>query len=103
MNEIPKRTSATTERTDLSIVYASIGSLRPYARNARTHATRQIKLIAESIKAFGFTNPILTDQNNIIVAGHGRVEAAKLIGLAKVPTVRLSRYQKLTPEALTLN
>jgi hypothetical protein len=89
MNEIPKRTSATTERTDLSIVYAPIGSLRPYARNARTHTTRQIKLIAESIKAFGFTNPILTDQNNTIVAGHGRLEAARLIGMAKVPTVRL--------------
>ncbi len=46
-------------------------------------------MIAGNIKAFGFTNPILTDENNTIVAGHGRVEAAKLIGMADVPTVRL--------------
>jgi hypothetical protein len=89
MNDIPQSISSTSESKPLSIVYTSIGSLRAYARNARTHTKRQIKLIAESITAFGFTNPILTDQNNTIVAGHGRVEAAKLIGMAKVPTVRL--------------
>lgn len=89
MNDIQKGTPDIPEYKQLSIVYASTSSLRPYARNARTHTKRQIKMIAESIKTFGFTNPILTDQNNIIVADHGRVEAAKLIGMAKVPTVRL--------------
>jgi ParB-like nuclease domain len=89
MSEIPQSTSSTPENKPLSIVYASISSLRPYTRNARTHTKRQIRMIAQSIQAFGFTNPILTDESNSIVAGHGRVEAAKLIGMAKVPTVRL--------------
>jgi DNA modification methylase len=80
---------AAFQQEELSIVYASIDSLHPYGRNARTHTKRQIKMIADSIKTFGFTNPILTDGNNTIVAGHGRVEAAKLIGMTKVPTVRL--------------
>src|ERR1700680_4805614 len=89
MIDIPHAAAYTPENNQLFIVYASTALLRPYARNARTHTKQQIKLIAESIKAFGFTNPILTDENNTIVAGHGRVEAAKLIGMAKVPTVRL--------------
>src|ERR1700730_11641759 len=88
---------ATLQQEELSIFYASIDSLHPYARNARTHTKRQIRMIADSIKAFGFTNPILTDENNTIVAGHGRVEAAKLIGMAKVPTVRLGN---LTPDQI---
>jgi ParB-like chromosome segregation protein Spo0J len=87
----------TLENKQLSIVYTSISSLRPYTRNARTHTNRQVKMIAESIKAFGFTNPVLTDENNTIVAGHGRVEAAKLIGMAAVPTVRL---ENLTPNQI---
>jgi DNA modification methylase len=88
---------AAFQQEELSIVYASIDSLHPYGRNARTHTKRQIKMIADSIKMFGFTNPILTDENNTIVAGHGRVEAAKLIGMAKVPTVRLGN---LTPDQI---
>jgi DNA modification methylase len=74
---------------ELSISYRSVDSLHPYAQNARTHTKRQIKLIAESIKAFGFTNPILTDRANTIIAGHGRLEAAKLLGITKIPTVCL--------------
>src|SRR3954462_7818324 len=67
-----------------------LGSLRPYARNARTHSKRQIKQIARSIERFGFDNPILIDDDKQIIAGHGRTEAAKLIGMTIVPTVRLS-------------
>jgi DNA modification methylase len=93
----PKNDHMTPEAEELSIVYRSVDSLHPYNRNARTHTKRQIKMIAESIKAFGFTNPVLTDENYTIVAGHGRVEAAKLIGMAKVPTVRL---ENLTPDQL---
>lgn len=96
MNDIP-RSTIDTPNTKLSIVYTPVASLRPYAKNARTHTKRQIKMIAESIQAFGFTNPILTDGDNSIVAGHGRVEAAKLIGMAKVPTVRL---ENLTPDEI---
>jgi DNA modification methylase len=65
-------------------------ALRPYPRNARTHSKKQIKQIALSIEQFGFTNPVLISDTNEIIAGHGRVEAAKLLGLPEVPTVRLS-------------
>ena len=82
---------------ELSIVYRPVDSLNPFTRNARTHTKHQIKLISESIKTFGFNNPILTDESNTIIAGHGRVEAAKLIGMTKVPTVRL---ENLTPDQI---
>src|SRR5467141_4459400 len=65
-------------------------SLRPYSGNARTHSPKQIKQIARSIARFGFNNPVLVDDDDQIIAGHGRVEAAKLLGLKTVPTVRLS-------------
>jgi hypothetical protein len=74
----------------LSIRYAPIASIKPYPRNARTHSKRQIKQIAESIKTFGFTNPVLTDASGMIIAGHGRVEAAKLLGISQVPTIPLA-------------
>lgn len=64
--------------------------LRPYSRNARTHSRRQVRQIADSIERFGFTNPVLVSDDGEIIAGHGRVEAAKLLGLATVPTLRLS-------------
>jgi DNA modification methylase len=67
-----------------------VESLKPYARNARTHSRKQIRQIANSIQRFGFTNPVLISDDNEIVAGHGRVEAAKLLGHASVPTLRLS-------------
>ena len=63
--------------------------LRPYARNARTHSKKQISQIAESIRRFGFTNPVLVSGDDEIIAGHGRVEAAKLIGMRDVPTLAL--------------
>lgn len=58
-------------------------------RNARNHTKHQIRQIADSIKAFGFTNPVLLDHNNTIIAGHGRVAAAKLLGMSSAPTIRL--------------
>ena len=64
----------------------SVANLRPYDRNARTHSKKQIKQIAQSIERFGFTNPVLISDDNEIIAGHGRVEAAKLLGLETVPT-----------------
>lgn len=75
---------------NLSIEQTPIHALLPQDRNARTHSNRQIRQIAASIRQFGFNNPILTDDNLHIIAGHGRVEAAKLLGEATVPTVRLS-------------
>jgi DNA modification methylase len=67
-----------------------IASLRPYSGNARTHSRRQVRQIADSIQRFGFTNPVLISDDNEIVAGHGRVLAAKELGIAAVPTVKLS-------------
>ena len=64
----------------MAIEPMSVGNLRPYARNARTHSKKQIKQIARSIERFGFTNPVLISDENEIIAGHGRVEAAKLLG-----------------------
>jgi ParB-like chromosome segregation protein Spo0J len=75
--------------SDLAVVYEPVSALKPSSRNARVHSKRQIDQIAESIKAFGFTNPILIDRTNTIVAGHGRVAAAKLLGMDQVPTIRL--------------
>jgi hypothetical protein len=78
----------------VSVFYQRIDQLKPYPHNARTHAKHQIRQIAESIRAFGFTNAVLVDAENQIIAGHGRVEAAKLLGLQEVPTIRLDRLTK---------
>lgn len=75
---------------DLKVVYRNVSELIPYARNARTHSDEQIARIAASIKEFGWTNPILIDGENGIIAGHGRVLAARKLGLEKVPTIELS-------------
>jgi DNA modification methylase len=75
---------------NLSIEQTPIHALQPQDRNARTHSKRQIRQIAASIRQFGFNNPILTDDSLRVIAGHGRIEAAKLLGEATVPTVRLS-------------
>ena len=79
----------------LSVEYIPPDDLKPYGRNARTHSRKQIRQIADSIRIFGFTNPILIDSQNMILAGHGRVEAAALLGMAKVPCVRI---ETMTPE-----
>lgn len=73
-----------------SIEDVAIDALRPYDRNARTHSAEQIAQIAASITEFGFTNPVLIDETNGIVAGHGRVQAAQQLGLGVVPCLRLS-------------
>jgi DNA modification methylase len=77
-------------RRNLTVVYQDVGALKPRATNPRTHLPKQIAQIANAIRQFGFTNPILVDDANGIIAGHGRHEAAKRIGLDQVPTVRLS-------------
>ena len=66
-----------------------LARLKPWARNARTHSKKQIRQIAKSIETFGFTNPALIDAADMILAGHGRVEAAKLLGMDAIPCVRL--------------
>ena len=75
--------------SELAIIYQPIRGLAAHPRNARTHSKRQIRQIAASIDSFGFTTPVLIDCNNTIIAGHGRVEAAKLLGMDQVPAIRL--------------
>jgi DNA modification methylase len=72
----------------LQVQYLPIGELRANPCNARTHSKRQIRQIAESISAFGFLNPILVDDAGTVLAGHGRLAAAELLGLENVPTLR---------------
>lgn len=72
---------------DLRVEERLIGTLKPNPANARTHTMRQIAQIAASIAEFGFTNPILIDQNDVIIAGHGRLEGAKTLGFDHVPTI----------------
>src|SRR6266849_1420094 len=86
----------------MKIEYTLVRDLRPYARNARTHSKKQIRQIAKSIARFGFTNPVLIDDDKQIVAGHGRVEAAKLIGMVAVPTVQLSYLSEADKRAYIL-
>jgi DNA modification methylase len=67
-----------------------IGFLRPHPSNARTHSKAQVQEIAASIREFGWTSPIIRDEQNRTLCGHGRLEAAKLLGLREVPTIRVS-------------
>src|SRR4051794_41800019 len=74
----------------LTVQTIPVSELRPYKGNARTHSKKQVRQIANPITEFGFNNPILIGDDREIIAGHERVEAAKLLGLKEVPTVRLS-------------
>jgi ParB-like chromosome segregation protein Spo0J len=82
--------------------YTPIRALKPYPRNARTHTRKQIGQIADSISAFGFTNPVLIDEDGQIMAGHGRVDAAKLLGLKEVPTLRFDHLSEAQKRAYIL-
>ena len=73
----------------LSVKYIRKDDLIPYINNSRTHDSNQVKQIASSIKEFGFTNPILVDEDSGIIAGHGRLLAADLLGIDEVPTITL--------------
>ena len=86
----------------LAVEYRTVGSLKPDPRNARTHPKRQLEQIKASIKEFGFTNPILIDEQSAIIAGHGRLHAAKEAGLAEVPTIVLAGLTDGQKRALRL-
>lgn len=97
----PEEVAAATHRP-LAVVYKAIASLIPDPRNARTHPKRQIEQIVASIEAFGFTNPILADPEGRLIAGHGRLLAAKQAGLAEVPVIELSGLTEAQKKALRL-
>src|ERR1700720_4394530 len=85
-----------------AIERVSVQSLKPYPRNARRHSRAQIKQIAASIERFGFSNPVLIADDGEIVAGHGRVAAAKLLGIETVPAVRLSHLSEVERRAYVI-
>jgi DNA modification methylase len=87
---------------DLHIVQLPLGELHPANRNARTHSKKQVEQIAASIAKFGFNNPVLVDDDNRLIAGHGRVAAAKLLGMDEVPTIRLSHLSEAERRAYAL-
>jgi DNA modification methylase len=86
----------------LQISYKPTENLIPYANNSRTHSDDQINQVASSIKEFGFTNPVLIDEQGGIIAGHGRVMAAKKLGLAEVPTITLEGLTKAQVKAYVI-
>ena len=81
----------------MNVIYKNIKELKPYKKNAKKHPKEQVERIANSIKEFGFTQPVIVDKNNEVVAGHGRILGAKKAGLKSVPTVCL---EELTEEQI---
>ena len=86
----------------MEIVMRLVTELIPYSNNARTHSEEQVAQISASIKEFSFTNPILTDGNNGIIAGHGRLMAARKLGMIEVPTIELSHLSPAQKKAYIL-
>lgn len=86
----------------MDIIKKRVIDLIPYVNNARTHSDEQVTQIAASIKEFGFTNPVLTDGENGVIAGHGRLMAAKKLGLDEVPTIELSHLSPAQKKAYIL-
>jgi hypothetical protein len=84
---------------ELEIIYKQVDELIPYVNNSRTHSDMQVTQIAASIKEFGFTNPILTDGDNGVIAGHGRLLAAKKLGLEQVPVIELHGLDEIKKKA----
>ena len=84
------------------IKWQSVDKLIPYAKNARTHSDEQVAQIAGSIKEFGFNNPILVDKDNSVIAGHGRLMAARKLGMDKVPVVELNHLTESQRKAYVL-
>ena len=86
----------------LKVAYINTDKLIPYTNNSRTHSPEQVQQIAGSIREFGFTNPILIDEENGIIAGHGRIMAATLLNLKEVPTIILTGLSETQRKAYIL-
>ncbi|MGB3740112.1 MAG: DNA methyltransferase [Pontixanthobacter sp.] len=80
----------------------ALADLVPHNRNARTHSKKQLKQIADSIRRFGFTNPVLVDGDNSVVAGHGRIEAARMLGMKHVPALRFQHMSEAEKRAYVI-
>lgn len=88
--------------SELQVCYRKVAELIPYAANSRTHSDAQVAQIAASIKQFKFTNPILIDGDNSIIAGHGRLLAARKLGMDEVPVIVLDHLSKAQQRALVI-
>jgi len=84
---------------NMKIIYKNVDALIPYANNPRTHSPAQIAQIASSIKEFGWTNPVLLDGDNGVIAGHGRLEASRILGIESVPTIELKHLTEAQKKA----
>ncbi|MBA3055498.1 MAG: DNA methylase N-4 [Sphingomonadales bacterium] len=100
--DIAPALAASSATRPLTIAYRAIGELVPDPRNARTHPKRQIAQIAASIRSFGFANPILADEQGRLIAGHGRLLAARELGLSEVPVIELAGLSDTQKRALRL-
>ena len=87
--KFPKTSRQIEEHSQNALARRSALPIQPDPHNPRTHSKRQIRRIADSIRTFGFTNPILVDERGQVMAGHARLEAAKRLGLSQVPTIRI--------------
>lgn len=86
----------------MKIEQLALDALIPYARNSRTHSDEQVAQVAASIREFGFTNPVLIDGEGGIIAGHGRVMAARKLGLPDVPCIRLTHLSEAQRRAYVI-
>lgn len=91
-----------TKPSKLSITYRQVADLIPYARNSRTHSDEQVAQLAASIREFGWTNPVLVDGENGLIAGHGRVLAARKLGLTEVPVIELGHMTEAQRRAYVI-
>lgn len=89
------------QKPELKIEHIPVNELTPYVGNARTHSEQQVAQIANSMTEFGFVNPILLGKDNIIIAGHGRLLAAKMLGVKTVPVIHLKHLP--VPIAINVN
>jgi DNA modification methylase len=96
------QSAASAASRPLSVSYRSPESLKPDPRNARTHSKRQVEQIVASIREFGFSNPILIDETSTLIAGHGRLLAAKAMGLTEVPTIEIKGLPDAQKRALRI-
>jgi ParB-like chromosome segregation protein Spo0J len=84
---------------DLKVEYLKRTGIKPYENNPRVHKSKQVKQLVNSIEKFEFNNPILVDENNVIIAGHGRLLAAEHLKMDKVPVIRLEHLTEAQKKA----
>lgn len=95
--------SRLADRSNMAIVYRAVADLKPYEKNARTHSAEQIGMIMENMKQFGWTNPLLIDEDDGIIAGHGRLECARRLHLkSDIPCIVLTGLTAAQKQALVI-